>query len=223
MNSTLTRQAFAWRCVVLAVALWALFAVLGVLVVRNGEPPMLAALQRAADDRSTLVAWWLTWLCYLDVLAPVAIGLLVVAWRAPAWRRQIFFSIAMLLLCWRAADFFQHVFDRARPLDWVVKHETAFSYPSSHAAIAVGFYGLWAAMLFWSAAPSTGRRLAGGALAILAVAICWSRLSLGAHYVTDLAGGALLAAGIVAAGLAVVPVAPFRIAGRPVDGQNRAV
>lgn len=223
MNSSPARRGFAWRCAVLAVALWALFALLGVLVVRNGEPPLLAAIQRAAGDRSTLVAWWLTWFGYLDVLGPVAIALLIVAWRAPAWRRQIFFSIAMLLLCWRAADFFQRVFDRARPLDWVVKHETAFSYPSSHAAIAVGFYGLWAVMLFWSAPRSSGRRLAGAALALLAVGICWSRLALGAHYVTDLAGGALLAAGIVAAGLVIVPVAPFHIAGRPVPGQNRAV
>jgi membrane-associated phospholipid phosphatase len=51
-------------------------------------------------------------------------------------------------------------------------------------------------------------------LALLTVAICWSRLALGAHYVTDLLGGALLAIGLVAAGLAVVPIAPFRIAGR---------
>ena len=184
---------------------------------------MLAAFQQSLDNRSTLIAWWLTWLCYGGVLVPIVVGLLVVAWLAPAWRGRILFSLAMLLLCWRGADFFQHVFARPRPLDWVVKHESAFSYPSSHAAIATGFYGLWAVMLYWSELPVAARKIAAVGLALLALAICWSRLALGAHYATDLAGGALLAIGLTCAGLAVFPVTPFRIAGLANRGQNRAV
>ncbi|MBV8372043.1 MAG: phosphatase PAP2 family protein [Candidatus Eremiobacteraeota bacterium] len=111
----------------------------------------------------------------------------------------------MLLLCWQLADFTQHYFMRPRRLDWVVKHETAFSYPSSHAAIAFGFYGLWAVMLSASELPRRTRTIASICLLVFVVAICWSRLALGAHYLTDVAGGALLALALVAAGRALLP------------------
>jgi membrane-associated phospholipid phosphatase len=53
-------------------------------------------------------------------------------------------------------------------------------------------------------------------LILLALAICWSRLALGAHYLTDLAGGALFAIAIVSAAAAVVPFNVFSPpAGRP--------
>lgn len=176
-------------------------------VVRYGEPAVLTAWEHSLVDRSTLVAWWLTWACYADVLIPIAVVLLIVAWLAPAWRTRIVFSIVMLLLCWRGADFFQHIFARPRPVDWVVKHETAFSYPSSHAAIVTGFYWLWAIMLYASDARRGFRVTASVLLVLFGIGICWSRLALGAHYVTDLAGGALLAVGLVGLGWAAVPVA----------------
>lgn len=209
-----TRQSFVLGCVFVALVSWVLFAVLGIEVARHGEPQMLAAFQAALVNHSTLVAWWLTWSCYIQVLGPIALLLIVAAIAVPAWRARIFFSIAMLLLSWRGADFMQKFFDRPRPADWVVKHETAFSYPSSHAAIAVGFYGLWAVMLYGSELPAAVRRVGSLAIVAWAVGICWSRLALGAHYLTDLIGGALLAVGLVAAALAIFPVAPFRIAGR---------
>jgi undecaprenyl-diphosphatase len=200
--------------VFVALVSWSLFVLLGLYVVRNGEPAALAALQQSLVNHSTLLAWWITWSCYVQVIGPIAALLLIVALLVKTWRTRILFSIVMLLLCWRVADFLQHYFARPRPMDWVVKHETAFSYPSSHAAIAFGFYGLWAVMIYWSDLPAGVRRVGALLLALLTVAICWSRLALGAHYVTDLLGGALLAIGLVAAGLAVVPIAPFRIAGR---------
>jgi membrane-associated phospholipid phosphatase len=194
------------KSLVVAVLAFGGFALLGIDVVRYGEPAALLAWEPSLLDHSALVAWWLTWTCYGDVLIPVAVILLIVAWLAPAWRARIIFSIVMLLLCWRGADFFQHIFARPRPLHWVVKHETAFSYPSSHAAIVTGFYGLWAAMLYMSELPRALRSTAALLLVVLGFAICWSRLALGAHYVTDLAGGALLAVGFVGAAWAAVPV-----------------
>ena len=132
-------------------------------VARYGEPAALFAWEGPLVDHSTLVAWWLTWACYVYVLVPLAIALLLVAWRVPAWRARIVLSVVMALLCWRGADLFQHVFARPRRLDWVVKHETAFSYPSSHAAIATGFYALWAVMLGVSDLPRAVR-VAGAVL-----------------------------------------------------------
>lgn len=204
------------KAIVTAVIAFGLFLALGFDVTRHGEPGLLASWEAALANHSSLVAWWLTWGCYLQVLAPLAIVLLILAWRVPSWRARILFSIVMLLLCWQGADIFQHYFMRPRRLDWVVRHETAFSYPSSHAAIATGFYALWAAMLYASDLPRGVRTAAAACLLVLAAGVCWSRLALGAHYITDLLGGALLAVALISAALAVVPVKVFAPpAGRP--------
>ena len=193
------------KALVVAVLALGAFILLGLDVTHYGEPAGLLAWEDSIVNHSSLVAWWLTWSCYIQVLVPIVVVLLIVAWRVPAWRGRIFFSIVILLLCWRGVDALQHVFARPRRLDWVVKHETAFSYPSSHAAIAAGFYGLWAWMLFLSELPRTTRIVGATLLAIFAIAICWARLALGAHYLTDLIGGILFAITLVSTGLAIVP------------------
>jgi membrane-associated phospholipid phosphatase len=204
------------KALLVAILTFAVFVALGSYVTRRGESAALLSLEHSIVDHGTLVAWWLTWACYPKFLFPVAVVLLLLAWRLPAWRGRIVFSVAMLLLCWQGADLFQHLFARPRRLDWVVKHETSFSYPSSHATIATGFYGLWAAMLYLSELPRATRAVAGTLLAVLALAVCWSRLALGAHFVTDLIGGALLGVALVSAGLAVVPgIFGGAVAGRP--------
>lgn len=199
-----------------AILAFALFLALGFFVSRSGEPAPLLLWDQGLLNHSTLLAWWLTWACYMPVLLPVAVVLLILAWRFPAWRTRLLFSIVMLLICWRGADLAQHLFARPRRLDWVVKHESAFSYPSSHAAIATGFYLLWAWMLYVSSPATATKRAAGLLLAFFAIAVCWSRLALGAHYVTDLIGGALLAAALVKGAWAAVPVNLVgQVAGRP--------
>lgn len=194
-----------------AIAALAVFAWLGYYVAHNGEPVLFAGWESALVNRSTLVAWWLTWSCYVYVLVPVAVALIVVALRAPRWRGRIAFSLVMLLLCWQGADIAQHLFARPRRLDWVVRHETAFSYPSSHAAIAFGFYGLWAALIRRSELSRTVRTVVPALLLALVLGICWSRLALGAHYLTDLIGGALLACALLSAAMAVLPLKAFAL------------
>ena len=149
----MTGKRIAWGA--LALSAFAAFFGLGRYVTQAGEPPALVAWERAIVDHSTLIAWWLTWMCYPQILIPIALALSIVAWRVPEWRGRIVLSIVLLLVCWQGADLFQHVFARPRRLDWVVKHETAFSYPSSHAAMSFGFYGLWAAVLWAERARST--------------------------------------------------------------------
>lgn len=188
---------FVW-----SVASVAAFLLLGWAVTHFGEPVPFVSLESSLLNHSTLIAWWLTWGCYPQVLGPIGVALLIIAWRAPAWRGRIFFSLAVVLACWFLADISQHLFARPRRLDWVVKHEHSFSYPSSHAAISVGFYGLWAWLVSSSTLPA--RRLVAGLLVLLVFAICWSRLALGAHYLTDLVGGGLLAAAIVFAGAGAI-------------------
>jgi membrane-associated phospholipid phosphatase len=190
--------------VVAAIAFAALW-LLGNAVSAHGEPAALLAIEAQLAGRGVLAAWWLTWTCYVQALVAIGIVLLVLALRFPAWRTRILLSLASAIACWRAADFLQKMYARPRPDHWFVKHETAFSFPSSHAAISLGFYGLWAVMLYRSELPARIRLAGTIAAAALTVAVYWARLSLGAHYITDLAGGALLAVGIICLGAAALP------------------
>ncbi|HEY1654334.1 MAG TPA: phosphatase PAP2 family protein [Candidatus Tumulicola sp.] len=197
------------KALAVAVVALAAFLALGFAVVRGGEPGALIGWEVVLANHGALIAWWLTWACYPQLLGPLAIALLIVAWRVPSWRARIVFSIIMLVLCWQGADLFQHFFMRPRRLDWIVRREAAFSYPSSHAAIVTGFYLLWARMIAVSDLPRAVRATLPALLAALAAAVCWSRLALGAHYLTDLAGGALLAIAIVSVALAAYPLKGF--------------
>lgn len=186
-----------------AAAAFALFGGIGHFVDRQPDPAWLLTIESSWVNHSTLVAWWFTWFGYAYVLVPFCIALILIAVRYPSWRWRVAFAIVALLLAWQGADFFQHIFARPRRLDWVVKHETAFSYPSSHAAIATAFYMLLG-VFAWQRI-----RVAGVLLIALGMAIMWSRLALGAHYLTDLLGGFLWGVTVVAALAAVVPINVF--------------
>jgi len=81
-------------------------------------------------------------------------------------------------------------FERARPAfeqPLVTLH--TYSFPSGHASGATLFYGFLACLLVRHVAAG-GKRLAIGALAaLMVVAVCASRLYLGAHYLTDVLAG----------------------------------
>lgn len=190
--------------VALAAIAFAAFLLLGLAVHRFGESGALLAFDRALVNHGAHAAWDVTQLARFSVLASLFIVLAFTAALLPAWRSRIVFSLVMLVLSWRAADFFQHVFARPRRADWVIFHETSFSYPSSHAAIAVAFYALWAWLLVRSG-TGVPARVVATLLGLLVLALCWSRLALGAHYVTDIVGGALLGLALLAGGAAVWP------------------
>ena len=160
------------------------------------EPLLFVAFEKMVLGHALLLAWWTTHLCYPIVIAPICIALLIVAWRFPAWRAPVLCSFASVLVCWLAADQFQHVFHRPRRTDWLIKRETSFSFPSSHGTVAMGFYVLWATFVWQSGLRKNVRVSLASLLVLLAVAICWSRLALGAHYLTDLLGSIFLGAAI---------------------------
>ncbi len=182
-----------------AIAAFALFLFLGHVVDHQPDPAWLLTLEASWVNQSTLFAWWFTWFGYAYVLVPCCVALIALGAIFPRWRWRAAFAIVALLLAWQGADFFQHVFARPRRLDWVVKHETAFSYPSSHAAIATAFYMLLG-VFAWQRA-----RVVGAALVLLGFAVIWSRLALGAHYLTDLLGGFLWGVTVVSALAAAIP------------------
>jgi len=191
----------------IAFSLGGFFFIVGHAVDHAPDPAWLMPPEASWVNHSTLIAWWLTWFGWIDVLLPVAIVLTAIAIRFPAWRSRATFAIIQLLIAWQSTDLFQRFFARPRRLDWVVKHESSFSYPSSHTAVAATLYLVLAVFAARSTLP--GRAWISAALALLALGIMWSRLDLGAHYLTDIAGGLLLGGAIVAALAACWPTNVF--------------
>ena len=180
-------------------ALW-----LGSLVMTFGEPAPIMAFAHAIVGVHAHLAWDFTLIARPEVLAPLGLALIVAAFVFRNWSGRIAFSLISLLLSWRTDAFMQHLFKRPRRTDWVIHHETSFSYPSSHAAISCGFYLLWAYLVARSELPGALRLALTSLLVLLWPAILWSRLALGAHYPSDLLGGTLVGLAAVFALAAVV-------------------
>lgn len=138
------------------------------------------------------------------VLGPLYLALIALAIFRREWRVPALFAVAIALICWGTATGFQHFFARPRRLDWLIRKEPAFSYPSSHAAICTGFYFLCGFLALRSRLAAWLRYTLFVVLTLLTVAIIWSRIELAAHNITDVIGGVLLAAAIILLGWAVL-------------------
>lgn len=88
-------------------------------------------------------------------------------------------------------EFAKTQFRRIRPDYWLVGQEAGHSYPSGHAATAIVFFAGWAIVLAQQALPASPKFFGVALLALWALGIIWSRLALGAHYLSDVCGGAL--------------------------------
>ena len=98
---------------------------------------------------------------------------------------------------------FKALFKRMRPDYWLVGLDAGHSYPSGHATTAVVFFLGWALVVALSDITGTLKLAIVVLLAAWAIGICWSRLALGAHYLSDVAGGLLFGAGWLCAAFAI--------------------
>lgn len=83
-------------------------------------------------------------------------------------------------------------FHRPRPAVYVGVREPEFSYPSGHAVTAVVFYGGFALLVLFGPFPRPVQAVIAALLGLCVVAIPWSRIALGAHFLSDICGGLLL-------------------------------
>lgn len=104
-------------------------------------------------------------------------------------RRRVAQIALAAALAWTAARLIQHVVPMPRPFvlglgtPWL-SHADSASFPSTHASVAFAFAA--------TVAFATGRLVLSAAALALAALIAWSRISLGLHFPSDVACGALL-------------------------------
>lgn len=184
--------------------LFAAFVLLGFLV---SHRPLLKFDALAADLRGRAIR--LALLFTLSGRAPalvVASILSVVAFRV----RHISLWIPAVIILAQlfsqiGAEVFKRYFSRTRPDYWLVGLEAGHSYPSGHATTAVVFFVGWAIAVAYSPLVHDAEKSALVCLlAAWAAGIIWSRLALGAHYLSDVAGGMLLGGACLSVFAAVV-------------------
>ncbi len=82
------------------------------------------------------------------------------------------------------------IFARPRPVfDVPLTVEIQFSFPSGHAMMSIITYGLLAYFAFGALQSRRWRVIIGAAMVLLVLIIGFTRLYLGAHYLTDVVGG----------------------------------
>jgi membrane-associated phospholipid phosphatase len=163
---------------------------------------------RALVGHAAHVALVFTASCWWYVLVTLGVAAIVLAIAVPAWRARVIFSIVTTIVAWLASDAIKNVFMRSRPEYWILHHETTWSYPSGHAMFAVVVYGLWSYYIATSPLPRPLRGVLSTLVALWGLGVIWSRLALGAHYVTDLVGGVLFGITLLAIAAAIAGGVP---------------
>ena len=176
----------------IAVATAICYGALG-LTVSHAPPAGIDVAGRALVGGPPRLALLFTESCYWYVLLALGAIAILIAVRVPAWRGRVTYSVVTTVVTWQVSDVLKTVFRRPRPEYWRIIHEPTYAYSSGHAMFAVLVYGLWAWFVWRSDLPRPVRLIVPPLLVFWAIGILWSRLALGAHYVTDLIGGILLA------------------------------
>jgi undecaprenyl-diphosphatase len=154
-----------------------------------------------------------TWLGSSLVLWPVVVVVsIVVVWSARRWKDALFLIVAMGGSV-GLSDLVKAWVDRPRPPASVRLIEVSgAAYPSGHAMDALVALAALASVI--GMGWSRGRRgLVFAAAGVITVAVGWSRIYLGEHWLTDVLGSYLLGATwvlVLAAALLTPPAAPAR-------------
>jgi len=177
---------------------FAAFVALGCIVSR--VPPMRFDVEASATrGTATQLAIVFTQSGrFWPLLALACLGALIFAVaRWPIWIPLVIF--VSQIASQGAIEGAKRIFARTRPDDWLFRHELGYSYPSGHACTSVVFFGAYA-LAICTLPISRGWKVAVIAIALFWIGgIDWSRIALGAHYVTDVIGGTLFGIGWVCA------------------------
>ena len=123
------------------------------------------------------------------------VGLTLLGTIMLLWQRKRRNAVILWLMLGGVSLFVQvgkRTFDRARPLKVAFYPETGYSFPSGHSATAMLLYGLLAYWLIRHLSAAPARVLTGLGAVTLILAVGFSRIYLGVHFLSDVVGGYLL-------------------------------
>ena len=118
------------------------------------------------------------------------------AWFVARLRGRALWAFTTMMASWGAGAVSKIIVQRARPaLDLPLSHPQGYSFPSGH---ALNITAASSALLFllWPVLSPALRRIAVGVAVGLILVVCADRILIGAHFPSDVVGGALLGLGI---------------------------
>ena len=183
--------ALAASAILLIGAAWLFFGVLEDVV--SGDPLVLLddaiyhalqALRTAPGDAVMIAVTELG-----DTVVVVAVTLIVFLWLAwkRAWRTAAYWLVAIAGAS-ALNTMIKLGLHRARPNELLYSGSSAFSFPSGHSTTNLVLYGFLAFLVAREIRPTWRLSVVLGA-AILVFLIAFSRLYLGAHWLSDVLGG----------------------------------
>lgn len=209
---------FAGRAALAGVAIGLVAVPFGLLLlmVVSRWPPLLRiddgardALHEVAVRDSALVTAMKLISAVGSARVYVPLFALLAAWLA--WRglgRLAVFVVVTMLGSWLLNSLVKLAVDRARPvLPDPVGHASGMSFPSGHAQSACVAASVLLLVFLPALRGRPGRgQLAVGAALVWVIAVAFSRVGLGVHYVSDVLAGTVLGAAWVAATTALFSV-----------------
>jgi membrane-associated phospholipid phosphatase len=192
--------------------LLAVAAVVVTIVVTTSFGPALAvdhfvanSLHAYALDHPAFVAVTQTW---TDVFQPLTLRVILIAVAAwLLWQRRAragSWVLVTMVLCGLVEAGLKELIGRDRP-HWTdpVSHAVGGSFPSGHSLTSAMACAVLL-LLAWPALSRRSRRVWSVVAVAVPVVTGFTRLALGVHFLTDVIGGWLIAAALVAA-MALVP------------------
>ncbi|MBK5189587.1 MAG: phosphatase PAP2 family protein [Gemmatimonadaceae bacterium] len=179
----------------LAIIFTALFAILTAIVMSNETSALDRELILSLRSEAT------------PILTTMLLAVTFISGRLAIPAAILFFAAVYRRIGARASAYYAGACITAEALNAIIKHEVArvrphgvsprltaaggFSYPSADAMLAVVIFGLGTLMLTWTIRDRRVRAAAIGVAALFIVLAAVARVYLGAHWPTDVLGGAL--------------------------------
>jgi len=143
----------------------------------------------------------------LSVMAMTSVLAIVLLWKRQ--RSQLLLLVLAVPGGALLNVIIKHLVHRDRPIfEDPIQTLTSYSFPSGHAMGSTVFFGTLAAIAIWQVRDWRLGTLAIIASALLVALICFSRIYLGVHYLSDVIAGFL--AGVVWLGACLFAVAALR-------------
>ena len=114
------------------------------------------------------------------------------------------FSLINLIFIVIFNQILKNIFERNRPIDWMIIKETGYSFPSGHAMVSMGFYGMFIYLVWRCDIKKTYKIVLTIIFSILIILIGISRIYLGVHYASDIIAGFVISASYLIIAISVL-------------------